>query len=247
MTFAFSLTAANVSAGVVVAVATLVVNKGDRFPALNVVTVPAPPVGAEITPFDMVMVLPSGFTQPICPVVAVVQDSCPLPLMVIVEPSPLTPPTVDDVAKGKRAAPSVPEEILLAFVVSVVALVANATLLVFVQVVTPVPEVVQSPLILPLVIDVPPENIAKFPDAGDPVVVTVPVPLPEAEIMPFDIVIVVPSGLTHPSCEVVAFEHDPTTLPAVGEKVRLPSEFVTEETPDAPMPAIATHSALTSL
>ena len=183
MTFAFSLTAANVSAGVVVAVATLVVNKGDRFPALNVVTVPAPPVGAEITPFDMVMVLPSGFTQPICPV----------------------------------------------------------------QVMPRVFVVVQSPEILPLVIDVPPENIAKFPDAGDPVVVTVPVPLPEAEIMPFDIVIVVPSGLTHPSCEVVAFEHDPTTLPAVGEKVRLPSEFVTEETPDAPMPAIATHSALTSL
>jgi len=40
----------NVSAGVVVAVATLVVNSGDRFPALKLVTVPEPPPPEHAAP-----------------------------------------------------------------------------------------------------------------------------------------------------------------------------------------------------
>jgi hypothetical protein len=42
--FAAALESENVSAGVVVAVATDDVNSGERFPALNVVTVPEPPL-----------------------------------------------------------------------------------------------------------------------------------------------------------------------------------------------------------
>jgi hypothetical protein len=41
--------------------------------------------------------------------------------------------------------------------------------------------VVPSPLRLPLVIDVGPENMAKFPLAGEPVVVTVP-PLADDDV-----------------------------------------------------------------
>lgn len=54
----------NVKAGVVVAVATLVVKRGERVPAENEVTVPPPPVTAVITPPDAVIVVPSTLTAP---------------------------------------------------------------------------------------------------------------------------------------------------------------------------------------
>lgn len=86
---------------------------------------------------------------------------------------PPTPP-LPDAARficATRAAPKVPLETFEAFVVSVVALVANAVPLVFVQVIAAVPEVVQSPDRSAFVTEVAPENLARFPDEGEPVVV----------------------------------------------------------------------------
>ena len=60
--------------------------------------------------------------------------------------SDCTPPSVEEVGFGSLAAPSVPEEILLALVASVVAEVANGSPLVFVTVSAPVLERVASPL-----------------------------------------------------------------------------------------------------
>lgn len=77
---------ANVKAGVVVAVATLVVNSGDRLPALNEVTLPAPT--AEITPADMVVVVPSGLTAPNRDVVA---SGRSVPTIVLNPGVPVTP------------------------------------------------------------------------------------------------------------------------------------------------------------
>lgn len=77
---------------------------------------------------------------------------------------------------GNCASGRVPVVILVALVVSVVADVAKTTLLVLVQVSDNVPEVVQSPVMSALVTDVAPENFVRLPDAGEPVVVTVPVP-----------------------------------------------------------------------
>jgi hypothetical protein len=80
----------------------------------------------------------------------------------------------DSEAEAMRAAPNVPELMLLALVVSVVAEAANATPPVLVQVIASVPVVVQSPERSPLVTEVEPENFARLPEAGEPVVVTVP-------------------------------------------------------------------------
>ncbi len=91
----------------------------------------------------------------------------------------LVPPSVTEVGLGRRAAAKVPETIFVAFVVSVVAEGEKREPLVFVHVTARVLLVVQSPERLPLVIALAPENIARFPVAGDPVVVTVP--SPEAE------------------------------------------------------------------
>ena len=63
------------SAGVEVDVATLVVKSGERFPELKLVTVPL--FAAEIVPLLMVIVVPSGFTQPTAPVVAFEQEIVP--------------------------------------------------------------------------------------------------------------------------------------------------------------------------
>jgi hypothetical protein len=89
----------------------------------------------------------------------------------------------------------VPEVIFAALVVSVVAEGAKDTPPVFRQAVMPVPLVVQSPLRLPLVIALPPEKNARFPEAGVPVVVTVPEP--EA-VTQLGVVPLVPSTL--PAC-----------------------------------------------
>jgi hypothetical protein len=54
----------------------------------------------------------------------------------------------------------------------------------FAIVVVSVPLVVTSPLRSPLVTDVAPLNLVRLPDAGDPVVVTVPAPAPQAAPVP---------------------------------------------------------------
>lgn len=125
-----------------------------------------------------------------------------------------------DVPLFKRFTDKFPLVILLALVVSVVADVAKATPLVFVQVDANVPEVVQSPLMSPFVIEVAPENFVRFPEAGDPVVVTLPEE--EADITPPDMVMVEPSGFTHPSCDVVALLQDnaPDEIPRVAPSGR---------------------------
>lgn len=67
---------------------------------------------------------------------------------------------------------------MAAFVVSLVADAAKAAPPVLVHAITSVSLVVQSPDRLPLLIDVPPVNLANLPLAGDPVVVTEPPPDP---------------------------------------------------------------------
>lgn len=62
------------------------------------------------------------------------------------------------------------------------AAVPNAEPLDFVQVMAVVPEVVQSPDRSALVTLVVPENFVKFPEAGDPVVVTLPAPAGVAQV-----------------------------------------------------------------
>jgi hypothetical protein len=47
------------------------------------------------------MVVPSGMEQPICEVVAVVQEPTPGPVIVRVDPSPWIAPNCDDDAIGK--------------------------------------------------------------------------------------------------------------------------------------------------
>jgi hypothetical protein len=64
--------------------------------------------------------------------------------------------------------------ILVALVVSVVADVAKETPPVLVHVIASVPDVAQSPERSPFVSELDPENLARFPLAGLPVVVTVP-------------------------------------------------------------------------
>lgn len=66
------------------------------------------------------------------------------------------------------------------------------------------PLVVRSPVKSAFVIAVAPENFERFPLAGLPVVVTVPVPPVTAEMTPPEIVMDVPSGFTTPRTLVVA-------------------------------------------
>jgi hypothetical protein len=87
-----------------------------------------------------------------------------------------TPPRVVALGFGSCAAGSVPLVILVATVVSVVALAAKDTPFVLRQTIANVPVVVQSPDRSPFVMVAAPENLVRFPLAGEPVVVTVPVP-----------------------------------------------------------------------
>lgn len=81
---------------------------------------------------------------------------------------------LDGINAGNLAADNVPELIFDALVVSVVAEVANATPLVFVQVRTPVPLVEQSPDRFPLLMVDAPEKNVRFPLVGVPVMVAPP-------------------------------------------------------------------------
>lgn len=87
---------------------------------------------------------------------------------------------------GRRALARVPLPMLFAVVVSIVADGANDTPPVLVHVIASVLLVVQSPDRLPLVMVEPLEKTVRLPDAGAPVVETLPPPPPPDWHVPFD-------------------------------------------------------------
>jgi len=161
---AAKLLSVNVNAGVVEAFATLLVNSGERFPALNVVTVPELTDEPHAAPASTVLPLASNFTQSLVVVAPV--DSCRLaplpctPVMLLVPVTVLGTPVV------------------VVFLSKPVARPASDVPLSPVFVPSPVPLMVKSPLrVTPLMVVAVTQSGSWFA-VGVPLLLTLPLPEP---------------------------------------------------------------------